>query len=767
MIKNPFSGLKQFLALFLFTAFSLTSLQATAPSSASGWTFFITITEGRFGYGKSGQMLLSISDSGSEFRIVSLSNLADNTGTCTYQASGTEGKITINNVVMTFSFNDERHGSYTLIRDGDIVNGYQRGRFSAAGGTGPDSFANKLIDFNGSRADVRGVSVNYQLSSRVGTYSILYETGASPSNPYREERINASMMRVHFNDNILGTGQNHLVFNTPTSGLFFYKIGSGKAYEVGTFFMQVAAGPEITRPPQDQMTEHGGTAVFSVEATGTQPMAYQWFQDLVPIPGANQATYVVDPAIHDGNQGVSGYYVRVSNRFGSVESEEVLLETLCPATFSKSFAWFDYRGGTSQVNVINMGCSWKITEKAKWINPIEDSEGSAILSFKVDRNTNAAPRTGFMRIGTEIFKVAQQGTYTPTDLRGKMLRIDGDIGIEGFPTNAPYFFAMDRGITNQFYFSTFDGVNPEPFPYSYQRINVTNALVSLSPEETLHLTFSNFTSGIYSLTNTNNNAIYEGLFTLSPRRGDLTADGHPYLIWQNAGGEVRLSYTLGAYSTNIIVQTNTAARLIGFNDFTRDGNLESVYFYRTPRVLVGFTDSTNFAFRGGAKINSDWRIVSTEDISGDRHPDILFQNHDGRLAYWQIGPATNYFSRADTVRDGRPAHTNWIAVAVADMDGDRQQDIVLWNRLTGQAAVWLFMNGDFVRAEMLCGGDKPGIRWRLKAVADMNHDGHNDLLWQHFNGNVRIWYLNGLQKIAEENITDPAPDPAWILTGPK
>jgi hypothetical protein len=98
---------------------------------------------------------------------------------------------------------------------------------------------------------------------------------------------------------------------------------------------------------------------------------------------------------------------------------------------------------------------------------------------------------------------------------------------------------------------------------------------------------------------------------------------------------------------------------------------------------------------------------------------------------------------------------------------NRQQDIVLWNRLTGQAAVWLFMNGDFVRAEMLCGGDKPGIRWRLKAVADMNHDGHNDLLWQHFNGNVRIWYLNGLQKIAEENITDPAPDPAWILTGPK
>jgi hypothetical protein len=52
-------------------------------------------------------------------------------------------------------------------------------------------------------------------------------------------------------------------------------------------------------------------------------------------------------------------------------------------------------------------------------------------------------------------------------------------------------------------------------------------------------------------------------------------------------------------------------------------------------------------------------------------------------------------------------------------------------------------------------------------AADVNGDGHPDLLWQHQTaGDVSVWYLNGTATTGIE-ILARGVDPSWKVVGPK
>ncbi len=82
--------------------------------------------------------------------------------------------------------------------------------------------------------------------------------------------------------------------------------------------------PEVTVPPTGQLVSVGQEAVFSVSASGSQPLAYQWLRDGVPIPGATSPEYLVpSAALTDSG---ARFSVMVRNAFGSVISPEAVLE---------------------------------------------------------------------------------------------------------------------------------------------------------------------------------------------------------------------------------------------------------------------------------------------------------------------------------------------------------------------------------------------------------------------------------------------------------
>ncbi|MDI1320240.1 MAG: DNA/RNA non-specific endonuclease, partial [bacterium] len=83
-----------------------------------------------------------------------------------------------------------------------------------------------------------------------------------------------------------------------------------------------AGSPSITSPPTSQTTVVGGTATFTVTATGNAPLSYQWFHDDVEIPGA---TSDILPLNSVQAADVGSYYVVVTNDVGSTTSAAATL----------------------------------------------------------------------------------------------------------------------------------------------------------------------------------------------------------------------------------------------------------------------------------------------------------------------------------------------------------------------------------------------------------------------------------------------------------
>ena len=84
-----------------------------------------------------------------------------------------------------------------------------------------------------------------------------------------------------------------------------------------------AIKPAITVQPASQTVTLGQPATFTVTATGTGPLAYQWYLNGVAISGATSSSYTT-PSTTSSNNG-SVYTVTVSNSAGSATSISVTL----------------------------------------------------------------------------------------------------------------------------------------------------------------------------------------------------------------------------------------------------------------------------------------------------------------------------------------------------------------------------------------------------------------------------------------------------------
>lgn len=79
-----------------------------------------------------------------------------------------------------------------------------------------------------------------------------------------------------------------------------------------------ASAPAITVPPASLTVTAGSTATFSVTATGTAPLGYQWQKNGTPILGANGPSYTTPPTIVSDSGSV--FKVTVTNAQGTVTS---------------------------------------------------------------------------------------------------------------------------------------------------------------------------------------------------------------------------------------------------------------------------------------------------------------------------------------------------------------------------------------------------------------------------------------------------------------
>ena len=176
------------------------------------------------------------------------------------------------------------------------------GEFAADGAT-PTGNLTGTEDIGASSGPNPGVTFN-------GTYSI------SPSPTSGRGAMTVSS----------GTGGNAVIYmispskfvavslNDPNPAVWIFEQSSAT---------QPPVAPSITTQPASQTVTAGQTASFSVVATGTAPLAYQWRKNNAAISSATSASYTT-PATTSSDNGAQ-FTVVVSNSAGSVTSNAATL----------------------------------------------------------------------------------------------------------------------------------------------------------------------------------------------------------------------------------------------------------------------------------------------------------------------------------------------------------------------------------------------------------------------------------------------------------
>ena len=104
--------------------------------------------------------------------------------------------------------------------------------------------------------------------------------------------------------------------------------------------------PSITAQPINQNVAVGQPATFTVTATGTAPLSYQWQENSGNIPGATSSTYTIAATAASQNGHI--FQVAVVNSLGSLTSAAATLTVITPGAVAKVLTYHNDNARTGQ-----------------------------------------------------------------------------------------------------------------------------------------------------------------------------------------------------------------------------------------------------------------------------------------------------------------------------------------------------------------------------------------------------------------------------------
>ena len=137
--------------------------------------------------------------------------------------------------------------------------------------------------------------------------------------------------------------------------------------------------PSITTQPANQTVSVGQTATFSVVASGTSPLSYQWQKAGAPIAGATSASYTT-PATTSSDNGTQ-FRVVVSNSAGSATSNTA---TLTVTTVAKATDVLTYHNDAARTGQ-------NLTETALTTTNVASATFGKIGFLSTDGRVDAQP----------------------------------------------------------------------------------------------------------------------------------------------------------------------------------------------------------------------------------------------------------------------------------------------------------------------------------------------------------------------------------------
>ena len=358
--------------------------------------------------------------------------------------------------------------------------------------------------------------------------------------------------------------------------------------------------PAITAQPTKVSTTFGSSVTFSVTATGSQPLYYQWYKDGEEIPGAN-LSYIYLPSVTNTDAGI--YAVIISNEIDQVISSNATLAVgVAPTITNQPQSQTVIQG---QTVIFTVGAASPTPLSYQWFE-----NGSKLFLA-----TNAT-------YGIANVQTFQVGTYTVvvSNLAGSVTSANAVLIVNAPPLITTQPQSQNIAVGNSVTFSVvLNGTTP--FGYEWLTNGVmdpsgTNSYYSLS-----NVGFANAGSYVVVVTNiagsvTSTPAIlvvgYPPVLTNQPQSQEIT-QGQTAIFAAGATGTVPLNYqwiengsALTGITNSIFAISNAQGSDSGtysvtvFNLFGSTSSTNAVLTVDTPPVITTQPASLNVPVGGNA-----------------------------------------------------------------------------------------------------------------------------------------------------------------------
>ncbi|MBA4148594.1 MAG: CehA/McbA family metallohydrolase [Verrucomicrobia bacterium] len=175
------------------------------------------------------------------------------------------------------------------------------------------------------------------------------------------------------------------------------------------------------------------------------------------------------------------------------------------------------------------------------------------------------------------------------------------------------------------------------------------------------------------------------------------------------------------------------------------GNAKLVFWeHKSGKTAVTHLSVTNFVtasfLRDGRLAGAGWRARTVADLNNDGSPDLIWKHDNGKSAAWFMQGAE--FASAIPLRNGHAIAANWNLVGSGDISNNGKADL-LWQHADGRLVAWLMDGPNFSNAILLRQGLPIAKHWRFSGITDLDRNGSGDILWHNNDNNtLAAWMMD-------------------------
>ena len=351
--------------------------------------------------------------------------------------------------------------------------------------------------------------------------------------------------------------------------------GTGGSVTSSAATLTVNVPPSINVQPTNQTVNVGQTATFSVAATGTGTLTYQWKKGGTAIGGATSASYTT-PATASSDNGAQ-FTVTITNSFGNVTSSAATLTVNVPPTISTQ--------PTSQTVTVGQTATFNVT-----------ATGSGTLTYQWKKNgavMSGATSATYTTPATVVSDNGSSFTVTITSATGNVTSNAATLTVNAPPsiTTQPASATVIAGQT-----VTFSVAAAGTAPLTYQwKMNGTAISGATSASYTSPATTTGNSGEQFTVTVTN------GSGNITSNAATLTVNAATLILNPNLTTLNFSSVNIGSNSVLPVIFTNGGNSNVTISNVSVTGAGYSASGISSGQILTpGQTATLNVTFAPSA-----------------------------------------------------------------------------------------------------------------------------------------------------------------------